>query len=116
MKGKTAMQRTEMMPWKSDGSLHAQVEFHVPVPSVIPAAISAPTLSRQLVLSPQTRISDSLIEVIQQPYTPGSPSTRKSFGKIYPSSNTRKCGSKAQNNPCDNEHGNILCCSLEQYS
>jgi len=35
---------TEKIPWKRDGARHAQVEFQVPVPSVIPAAINAPTL------------------------------------------------------------------------
>jgi hypothetical protein len=38
------MHRSEKMPWKSDGARQAQVESHDPVPRVMPAAISAPTL------------------------------------------------------------------------
>jgi hypothetical protein len=44
MNGKTTMQRTEKIPWKSEGARHAQVDCQVPVPRVIPAAIKAPTL------------------------------------------------------------------------
>jgi hypothetical protein len=38
------MQRSEKMPWKIEGARQAQVDCHEPVPSVIPAAIKAPTL------------------------------------------------------------------------
>lgn len=44
MKGITMIQAKENMPWSNDGARHAQVEFHWPVPNVIPAAINAPTL------------------------------------------------------------------------
>jgi len=44
MNGKMMMQSSEKIPWNSEGARHAQVEFHVPVPRVIPAARSAPTL------------------------------------------------------------------------
>ena len=41
------MQMIEKMAWKSDGVLHAQVEYcQLDVPSVIPAAMSEPTLLR----------------------------------------------------------------------
>lgn len=39
------MQTTAKMAWKRAGARHAQVEFHLPVPSVTPAAINAPTLA-----------------------------------------------------------------------
>lgn len=45
MKGRMMMQRNEKMPWNSEGARQAQVEFHVPVPRVMPAAINAPTLN-----------------------------------------------------------------------
>lgn len=45
MKGKIMMHKNEKMPWKSEGNLHAQVDCHVPVPRVMPAAMRAPTLS-----------------------------------------------------------------------
>jgi hypothetical protein len=38
------MQMTAKMAWNAEGARHAQVEFHLPVPSVTPAASSAPTL------------------------------------------------------------------------
>jgi len=44
MNGKITMQSTEKMPWKREGALQAQVDCHVPVPRVIPAASNAPTL------------------------------------------------------------------------
>lgn len=46
MKGITIIQAREKMPWNNDGARHAQVEFHWPVPRVIPAAINAPTLDK----------------------------------------------------------------------
>jgi hypothetical protein len=46
MNGKMMMQSIEKIPWNNEGARHAQVEFHVPVPRVIPAARSAPTLYR----------------------------------------------------------------------
>ena len=51
------MQSSEKMPWNKEGSLHVQVEFQVPVPKVIPAAISAPTLQRT---SAPRRLPDNL--------------------------------------------------------
>ncbi len=44
MKGNMMMHSSEKIPWKSEGALHAQVDSHWPVPNVMPAAISAPTL------------------------------------------------------------------------
>jgi len=45
MNGKMRIQMTEKIAWKSEGNLHAQVEFgQLDVPSVIPAAINAPIL------------------------------------------------------------------------
>ena len=38
------MHITEKMPWNSDGARQAQVDSQLPVPSVMPAAIRAPTL------------------------------------------------------------------------
>ena len=43
-KGKIKIHNTEKIPWKRLGALHAHVECHLPVPSVMPAAIKAPTL------------------------------------------------------------------------
>ena len=39
------MQITENIAWKKHGARHAQVDCHCAVPSVTPAAISAPTLT-----------------------------------------------------------------------
>lgn len=44
MNGRMMMQRTEKIPWKSEGARHAQVFCQFPVPRVMPAAINAPTL------------------------------------------------------------------------
>lgn len=44
MKGKVNMQSKEKMAWKREGARQAHVDCHCPVPRVIPAAISAPTL------------------------------------------------------------------------
>jgi hypothetical protein len=45
IKGRIAMHSTEKMPWISDGARQAHVESQVPVPSVMPAAMRAPTLN-----------------------------------------------------------------------
>ena len=44
MKGRMIIQSNEKMPWKIEGARQAHVDCHVPVPSVIPAAIKAPIL------------------------------------------------------------------------
>lgn len=46
MNGRMTMHSTEKMPWNSDGARQAQVDSQLPVPSVMPAAMSAPTLVR----------------------------------------------------------------------
>lgn len=42
MKGMMRIQKMEKMPWIADGIRHAQVEFMLDVPKVIPAAINPP--------------------------------------------------------------------------
>ena len=44
------MQRSEKTPWNNDGARQAHVEFHCPVPRVIPAASNAPILHFELAL------------------------------------------------------------------
>jgi hypothetical protein len=83
MKGITMIQAKENMPWSNDGARHAQVEFHWPVPNVIPAAINAPTLDKiSFYVVNQDRKSNSLIKGIKHPDPPRSPPVWKRFRKI----------------------------------
>jgi hypothetical protein len=116
MNGRMTMQRTEKIPWKSEGARHAQVDCQVPVPRVIPAAIKAPTLQSIILISRKGDFQHSLVKVIQHPNTPRTPLTRESFAQVNTSRNARQRSSKTQHNSRDNKHGNILRRSLEQHT
>lgn len=42
-KGRMIIEMIAKIPWNRDGARHAHVDSHCPVPSVMPAAIRAPT-------------------------------------------------------------------------
>jgi hypothetical protein len=70
------------MAWNAEGARHAQVEFHLPVPSVTPAASRAPTLlasngGRCVVMLA------SLVEVLKDSYPPRPPLGRKRLSEVY---------------------------------
>lgn len=80
MKGITMIQAKENMPWSNDGARHAQVEFHWPVPSVIPAAINAPTLDNIRFLCRKSDYEfNLLIKGVKHPDPPRSPPAWKRF-------------------------------------
>lgn len=101
----------------SDGALHAQVDCHWPVPRVMPAAMRAPTLlnfSSKSPCSERTR-KNRLVKVIEQTQPPCAPPAWKRLGKIHRRRDTGDRGTKAEDDPGDDEHGDVLSGSLEDY-
>ena len=110
------MQSSENMPWKSDGARHAHVDCHWPVPSVIPAASKAPTLATSALDNLLATFKNLLVKIIEQAYTPCSVPTGERLRQIDVCRNARNSRTKAENDPGNDEHGDILRCCLQDDS
>lgn len=113
--GRIMIHKNEKIPWKSEGARHAHVDCHWPVPSVIPAAIKAPTLVTRIPLAPClcSVMRHLLVKVIQETNTPRTPSARKSLCQVDAPRDAGHLSSKTQKDSSDNEHGDVLSGSLE---
>jgi hypothetical protein len=91
------MHANEKMPWKIDGALQAQVDCHVPVPRVIPAAISAPMLyhGQRRIIPTANKNVHSLIKVIERTNAPSSPAAWKRLGEINTSRHAKDSRTEA---------------------
>ena len=98
------MQSMEKIAWKSDGARHAHVEAQDPVPRVMPAASRAPTLrSTSALYSTNDATKNALVEVIQEPDSPGSIATCERLTEVHTARNAGDDVPKPQDDTGDDE-------------
>lgn len=101
------MQMMAKMAWNAEGARHAHVEFHLPVPSVTPAASRAPTL-RASGGSRDVAMLASLVKVLKYSHAPRPPLGRKRLREVHRGSHAGPTRPQAQHGATDDKHGDIL--------